>query len=164
MYLFTSTSRAICVLGRELPSPFVRDKKDNPERGWAGSERYSYKELDTLRYTTIKLRLPLPVTPPLTYPSLDVKTNNIFLNWHVDEKDHVPAGKCSIGRYELCFEIGRPKAHKPQDGKHHVAQPRRATMEGCWQTFGGVLFCTSSESTFGLAGRILLNVGPSVAT
>ena len=46
----------------KLSSPSDRGKKDNSERGWARTERYSYNALDTLRFNTIKVRLPLSIT------------------------------------------------------------------------------------------------------
>jgi hypothetical protein len=69
----------------------------------------------------------------------------------------IPFGKGGIGWHGLRFETGRPKAPKPKDGERHVAQPGRAIREGCWQTFGGVFFCTFSESTFAFGWTSLAN-------
>ncbi|TVY13993.1 hypothetical protein LARI1_G008814 [Lachnellula arida] len=42
---------------------------------------------------------------PLTYPSLDVKPSNIFLNWSVDEKDQFHLEKVALGDMDYALKL-----------------------------------------------------------
>jgi serine/threonine protein kinase len=41
----------------------------------------------------------------LTYLSLDVKPNNVFLNWYVDEKDQFQLGKVALGDMDCALKL-----------------------------------------------------------
>lgn len=41
----------------------------------------------------------------LTYPSLDVKPNNVFINWHVDEKDQFHLEKVALGDMDSALKL-----------------------------------------------------------
>lgn len=41
----------------------------------------------------------------LTYLSLDIKPNNVFLNWYVDEKDQFQLGKVALGDMDCALKL-----------------------------------------------------------
>jgi hypothetical protein len=41
----------------------------------------------------------------LTYLSLDVKPNNVFLNWYVDKKDQFQLGKVVLGDIDCALKL-----------------------------------------------------------
>ena len=93
-------------LGENYPALPIEARKTILKEVGLGLNDIHAKALDTPRYNTIRARILVAHNSLLTYhPALDVKPNNVFLNWHVDKNDQFQLEKVALGDMDCALKL-----------------------------------------------------------
>ncbi|KAF1831467.1 hypothetical protein BDW02DRAFT_505189, partial [Decorospora gaudefroyi] len=98
--------------------PLTARKKILKEIGNTLAEMH---EKDWIHLGTKTLCMPALRTKAFLTLAIDVKSDNIFLNWYVDASDEFHVGKVVLGDMECALKLKGEKTTKLQDWKRHVA-------------------------------------------
>jgi serine/threonine protein kinase len=102
--------------------------------------------------------------PRLTHPCPDVKPNNIFLNWYVDEKDQFQLGKVALGDMDCALKLQGQKLLNQKVGNVMWRSPEGQLGKGVGKPSEVFSFALLVSQPFDMAVVTLLMVVSSVST
>lgn len=100
----------------------------------------------------------------LTYPSLDVKPDNVFLNWYVDEKEQFHLERVALGDFDCALKLEGQKLLNHRMGNVMWRSPEGQLGKGIGKPSEVFSFALLVSQLFDLGGPTFLNMPPSVST